>query len=534
MASAACLGRISIPLSARPLPLSRPAWAPALLLRPPRPRWRPTTTTAVQRQQRPSTGAAAATAADKTGSERPFIEDEPAGPHLQTTAFPGAKSQQAIAELDAVFDTSAIASIPLGYNNAALLAAASSREMAGAIANRPALGNFPPHDWASILQTGVLAAAPPGLNQVFTALAGSDANESAYKAAFMWRRQRERGSRHAAFSADEQRSAMDNAAPGSPPLSILSFRSAFHGRLFASLSTTRSKPIHKLDIPAFPWPQAPFPRLQYPLSAHAAANAAEEQRCLDETARLLREWPQPVAAVVVEPIQSEGGDHHASPAFFRALRLLTQQHGVLLIVDEVQTGVGATGKFWAHEHWRLPAPPDIVTFSKKAQMAGFFYADRHLRPNLPYRLFNTWMGDPPRALLFRAVVREIQRLGLVEHTARVGDYLFAELRRLADRYPAELMNLRGRGQGTFIAWDSPRREEFLDRVRRVAGVLMGGSGERAVRLRPMLVFQRRHDPMSSLGLACAAAAAAADDDDADEGLFLADILLDAIEKTIKA
>lgn len=384
-----------------------------------------------------------------------------------------------------------IASIPVGYNNPHLRKVAESPEMVNALINRPALGNFPSHDWADILDTGILKAAPKGLNQVFTALAGSDANETAYKAAFMYYRQRERGSAETEFTEEELESTMKNQSPGSPQLSIMSFKSAFHGRLFGSLSTTRSKPIHKLDIPAFDWPQAPFPSLKYPLEEHAQENAQEEQRCLQETERLIKEWHNPVAAVVVEPIQSEGGDNHASPAFFRGLREITKRNNVLFIVDEVQTGVGATGKFWAHDHWNLETPPDMVTFSKKAQTAGYYYGNPALRPNKPYRQFNTWMGDPARALIFRGIIEEIERLNLVENTAATGDYLFSGLERLAKQYPEHLQNLRGKGQGTFIAWDTPKRDEFLVKAKGV-GVNIGGSGQSAVRLRPMLVFQKHH------------------------------------------
>jgi 4-aminobutyrate aminotransferase/(S)-3-amino-2-methylpropionate transaminase len=384
-----------------------------------------------------------------------------------------------------------IASIPVGYNNPSLLLAATSPEMASAIINRPALGNFPQHDWADILESGILSVAPKGMNQVFTAQAGSDANELAYKAAFMWRRQQERGGAEVDFSAEDISSSMNNQSPGAPDLSIMSFKSGFHGRLFGSLSTTRSKPIHKLDIPAFDWPQAPFPMLKYPLHEHVSENAAEEQRCLAETERLIKTFPSPVAAVVIEPVQSEGGDNHASPTFFQGLRALTKKLKVLMIVDEVQTGVGATGKFWAHEHWNLDTPPDMVTFSKKAQTAGYYFGNNELRPNKPYRQFNTWMGDPARAILFGAIVREIERLDLVSHTAATGSYLFDGLERLAQRYPKEIQNLRGKGQGTFIAWDSPRRDDVLRRAKG-EGVNIGGSGERAVRLRPMLIFQKKH------------------------------------------
>lgn len=461
------------------------------------------------------------------GNDSPFFPEEPKRPRI-LTPIPGPKSQKAIEDLDTVFDTRSlnmmanyqasfgnyiadldgnvlldvyaqIASIPVGYSNPALWAVATSPAMASAMINRPALGNFPQHDWAEILRSGVLKVAPKGLDQVFTAMAGSDANETAYKAAFMWRRRQERGGPDVDFTAEEIASAMNNQSPGSPQLSILSFKSAFHGRLFGSLSTTRSKPIHKLDIPAFDWPQAPFPHLRYPLEQYHAENAEEEARCLAETEHLIRTFHHPVCAVVVEPIQSEGGDNHASPHFFHGLRQLTRKHRVLLIVDEVQTGVGATGKFWAHEHWNLADPPDMVTFSKKAQTAGYYYGNPELRPNKPYRQFNTWMGDPARTILFRGIVDEIERLDLVANTARVGDYLYAGLAALAERFPDEILNLRGRGQGTFIAWDSPRRDEFVKRAKG-EGINVGGSGERAVRLRPMLIFQKHHGELFSFSV----------------------------------
>ncbi|KAL8872674.1 MAG: hypothetical protein Q9174_001737 [Haloplaca sp. 1 TL-2023] len=473
---------------------------------------------------KPAATVAAASVPQTSSYEHAFIPNEPERPTVRTT-IPGPESKKAIANLDRVFDIRSlnmmanyqnsfgnyiadldgnvlldvyaqIASIPIGYSNPALLAAATSPEMASAMINRPALGNFPQHDWASILETGILKVAPKGLNQVFTAMAGSDANETAYKAAFMWKRRQERGGPDADFTADEISSSMNNQAPGSPHLSILSFKSGFHGRLFGSLSTTRSKPIHKLDIPAFDWPQASFPLRKYPLEQHVDENAAEEARCLAEAEELIQNYHNPVAGVVIEPVQSEGGDNHASPAFFRGLREITKRNNVLFIVDEVQTGVGATGKFWAHDHWDLAEPPDMVTFSKKAQTAGYYFADPSIRPNKPYRQFNTWMGDPAKAILFRAIIQEIERLNLVENTAEVGDYLYNGLERLAQRYPHEIQNLRGKGQGTFLAWDSPRRDDFLRRAKTL-GVNIGGSGERAVRLRPMLIFQKHHGTLAT-------------------------------------
>jgi 4-aminobutyrate aminotransferase/(S)-3-amino-2-methylpropionate transaminase len=385
-----------------------------------------------------------------------------------------------------------IASIALGYNNPALIKAAKSDAMINSLVNRPATGNFPSNDYAQILEDGLLKFAPKGFSNIWTALSGSDANECAFKASFIYQSAKRRGS--AGFSQEELRTTMLNQAPGSPALSILSFESSFHGRLFGSLSATRSKPIHKLDIPAFDWPKAPFPRLQYPLDQHVTKNQAEEKRCLEEFERILTTWKTPVAAMIIEPIQSEGGDYHASPAYFQGLRDITKKHDVIMIVDEVQTGVGATGKLWAHEHWNLTSPPDIVTFSKKAQAAGYYFSKPELRPELPYRQFNTWCGDPSKAIIAGALLNEVHDKKLVERTAKVGDYLFGELEKLAQTHPENFQNLRGKGQGTFIAWDcsTPEfRDRFIKQSRQL-GVNIGGCGARAIRLRPTLTFENKH------------------------------------------
>jgi 4-aminobutyrate aminotransferase/(S)-3-amino-2-methylpropionate transaminase len=280
-----------------------------------------------------------------------------------------------------------IASIPVGYNNTTLIKAAQSPGIVSALVNRPAVGNFPSRQWLALLREGLMRAAPPGCIQVFPAQSGSEANDLAFKAAFMAYRQQQRAG--SPWTEHEQATAMKNQAPGSPDLAILSFRNSFHGRSFGSLSTTRSKPIHKVDIPAFKWPQATFPQLKYPLETYVHENALEEERCLQEVENIISSWHCPVGGIIVEPIQSEGGDNHASPEFFQKLQAITKKHGITLIVDEVQTGFGATGKFWAHEHWELPSAADIVTFSKKAQTAGYFFSDENLRPDKAYRQFNT-------------------------------------------------------------------------------------------------------------------------------------------------
>ncbi|ODV62895.1 4-aminobutyrate transaminase [Ascoidea rubescens DSM 1968] len=448
-----------------------------------------------------------------------YYPDEPSAPTVNTTVIPGPVSQKAIADLGKVFDSrtvyfvadyekslgnyisdvdgnvyldlyAQIASIALGYNNPALIKAAQSPEMIRALVERPALGNFPGKDFESLLSK-ILKVAPPGQDKVWSGLSGADANELAFKAAFMYYQQKKRGY-STEFTPEEEYSCMQNQSPGSPQLAVLSFERAFHGRLFATASVTRSKPIHKIDLPSFNWPKAEYPSYKYPLSKYEKENKQEDDRCLAIVENLIKTWEFPVAALIIEPVQSEGGDNHGSSYFFQGLRDITLQNDVVMIVDEVQTGVGATGKLWAHEHFNLSPAPDLVTFSKKFQSAGYWFHDDKFIPNKTYRQFNTWCGDPARMIIAGAIAEEIVKHDLVEHTAKVGDYIYNGLAKLADKYPKDIQNLRGKA--TFIAFDLESqndRDNFLYQLK-LNGVNCGGCAENSVRLRPTLTFENKH------------------------------------------
>jgi 4-aminobutyrate aminotransferase/(S)-3-amino-2-methylpropionate transaminase len=283
---------------------------------------------------------------------------------------------------------------------------------------------------------------------------------------------------------------MLNAAPGCPDLSILSFSGSFHGRTLGCLSTTRSKPIHKLDIPHFDWPVAPFPLQVFPLDdpENMQLNAQEEARCLVETERILDAHSN-IAGMIIEPIQAEGGDNHASPDFFRQLRALSSRTGVVFIVDEVQTGGGITGKMWGHEHWELTDPPDIVSFSKRTQVAGYFLKKgAQLRPKESYRIFNTWMGDPAKMLMCKAIVNTIHSEHLLENASITGQYLQRGLHTLCALHPALLQGARGAGLFCAVSAVNGEVRDKLVSMMRHRGVESGGSGERAIRLRPALIF----------------------------------------------
>ena len=153
-----------------------------------------------------------------------------------------------------------IASLPVGYSNPHMLEVFQNPANHSLLAHRPALGNAPPADWVNRLKSTLLSVAPKGLTHVQPMMCGSCANENAFKAIFIAFQERKRAGKPP--SPEELASCMVNQSPGSPDLKFLSFHGAFHGRLMGCLSTTHSKAVHKLDIPAFDWPIAPFPKLR--------------------------------------------------------------------------------------------------------------------------------------------------------------------------------------------------------------------------------------------------------------------------------
>lgn len=165
------------------------------------------------------------------------------------------------------------------------------------------------------------------MKQVQTMACGSCANENAYKVMFIWYNTKRRNGK--VPSQEELDQCVMNQGPSCPDLSLLSFKGAFHGRTFGTLATTHSKPVHKMDVPTLDWPVASFPRYKYPLEENVEYNKKQDESCLKEVADLMEYFKnvkkRPVAGVVVEPIQSEGGDNHASPYFFQNLQRITKE-----------------------------------------------------------------------------------------------------------------------------------------------------------------------------------------------------------------
>ncbi|XP_033735756.1 4-aminobutyrate aminotransferase, mitochondrial-like [Pecten maximus] len=445
---------------------------------------------------------------------------EPDGPFVNTE-IPGPLSRELIQELDTIQNTKAvhffvdyercqgnyiadvdgnvlldlytqIASVPIGYNHPRLLDALMKDENRATFVNRPALGVYPPRDWNSRLKNALLSVSPSGLNQVQTMACGTCSVEHSQKAMFIAYQRRKRGGRP--ISSEEIQSCLDGRGPGCPNLSVLSFKNGLHGRTMGALGVTHAKWPLKLDFPVPDWPVASFPTLQYPLNQFARENRAEENRCLEEVRERIHAWDRkdcPVAGIIVEPIQSEGGDNHATPYFFQGLQDIAKEHEIPLMLDEVQTGCGSTGKFWAHEHWNLREAPDIVCFSKKMLTGGFYYKD-HLRPQEGHRIFNTWLGDPSKLIFLEEVVNLIKEDDLLDRVEDTGSHLLSGLHDVQDRFPGLLS--KARGVGTYCSIDvkdADTRDIILHRLRR-KGINLGSCGSSSIRFRPTLLLCRSH------------------------------------------
>jgi len=385
-----------------------------------------------------------------------------------------------------------ISSVPIGYNHPNLLKAFDNPHDMKAMINRPALGVYPGVDWVERLNNVLMSVAPQGMDQITTMMCGSCANENSFKMMYFKYMDDLRGGRD--FTQEEMDSCMVNKAPGTPQLSVLSFHGGFHGRTAASLSCTHSKPIHKLDVPLFDWPVADFPRYKYPLEEFTRENAAEDARCLAQVEDIIvnqQKIGNPCAGLIVEPIQSEGGDFHGSSEWFKGLQAICARHNVSYMIDEVQTGGGPTGKMWAFEHFDLPEAPDIVSFSKK-MLTGGIYHKKSLRPKQSYRIFNTWVGDPGKLILLDAVLKTIKSDNLLKNTEEAGKVLLDGLKDMQNKFPQYLHSARG--LGTFCAIDcdtGARRDQILTKMRN-EGVNCGGCGASAIRLRPALIFTPAH------------------------------------------
>src|SRR6266545_5141458 len=370
------------------------------------------------------------------------------------------------------------ATCPIGYNHPGMLDPEFRQRLLEAALIKPANSDIYTATYAEFVETFTRLAVPAShTGHIFFVEGGAAAVENALKTAFDWKVRKNVG-----------------RAAGEKGKKILHFRNAFHGRTGYALSMTNTADARKTQyFPVFDWPRLSCPRLEFPVTPEGERKvAAAEGEVEREIRKACADAPGDVAALILEPIQGEGGDNHFRPEFFRRLRALADELEFLLIFDEVQTGVGLTGSMWSWQ--QLPVEPDLFVFGKKTQVCGFASNGRIDDVTnvfkISSRINSTWGGnlvDMVRCARYLEIIREES---LVENARSVGEYMLARLREMAEEFPAVVSNVRGRG--LFLAFDLPDK---ATRDRTLAAALENGlialaSGSSAIRLRPPLTLSR--------------------------------------------
>jgi L-lysine 6-transaminase len=259
--------------------------------------------------------------------------------------------------------------------------------------------------------------------------------------------------------------------------------------------TDSPDPRKTLYFPKFDWPRITTPKLFFPLTEENIANTVLlEEKAKREIENAIAENPHDIAAIILEPIQGEGGDNHYRKEFMEYLRTVADENDIMLIYDEVQSGVGVTGKMWAHEHYGKKSRPDIICFGKKTQVCGIFVSNRvdEVENNVFHessRLNSTWGGNLVDMVRFTLYLEIIEKENLVAQASETGTYLLSQLEKLSEEY-SNISNARGKG--LFCAFDLPNGDDrdVLANLIEKEGALILGCGPKSIRFRPHLNITR--------------------------------------------
>ncbi|MEP6822454.1 MAG: L-lysine 6-transaminase [Chthoniobacterales bacterium] len=364
-------------------------------------------------------------------------------------------------------------SVPVGFNHPHFSKPEVQGELLRAATVKIANSDVYSEDYAEFVETFTRVAPLPPLSRYLFIEGGALAVENCLKAAMDWK----------------VRKNME-AGRGERGTEILHFRHAFHGRTGYTMSLTNTDPV-KTDLFAkFNWPRVSTPFINYalPETEREQDVTGREKKSEEEIMTFVAERGADIAAIIIEPIQGEGGDNHFRKEWFETLRRICDENEMLLIFDEVQCGGGTTGRNWACEHFGVM--PDLVAFGKKIQVCGVIAGPRldEVKDNAfrkPSRLNSTWGGnftDMVRSKHFLQIVEEEK---LVENAAKVGKQIVSALQEFAKECP---MITAVRGRGLFIAFDLPdaAMRDTLWKSLYEAGLLVLKSGDRAIRFRPAL------------------------------------------------
>ena len=379
---------------------------------------------------------------------------------------------------------SMFASLSVGYNHPYLLEN-KDRLMSSAL-NKPTNSDVYSMEMAAFVDTMGRIAQPHYLPYAFYIEGGGLAVENALKTAFDWK-------------------VRKNLSKGikNRGSQIIHFKECFHGRTGYTMSLTDSPdPRKTLYFPKFDWPRIDNPKINFPLNDENLEDVINKENiALEQIKDAIRNNPDDIAGLIIEPIQGEGGDNHFRCEFFKELRNLANEEEFLLIYDEVQTGVGITGNMWAHQSFTprsckcdcedASTAPDIISFGKKTQVCGIFASKRldevegHVFHESS-RLNSTWGGSLVDMVRFTIYLEIIEKENLVQNANDMGKHLSKCLNDLQANHPNIVSNVRNKGLfGAFDLNDGEQRDSLVGAILN-EGAMMLGCGTKSIRFRPHL------------------------------------------------
>jgi L-lysine 6-transaminase len=358
---------------------------------------------------------------------------------------------------------SMFASSPIGYNHPYIQE--NKAQLTAAAINKLALSDVYPEAYADFLDTFDRIAIPKELGYSFFIDGGTLAVENGLKAAFDWKTRLNiaNGNSHEATQ-------------------VIHFKQAFHGRSGYTLSLTNTKDPRKyMYFPKFDWPRIINPKLTFPITEENLQQTIEvEKQAKEQILAAIHKNPLDVACLIIETVQSEGGDNHFRKEFIQDLRKICDEYDIIFIMDEVQTGVGMTGKTWAYQHYDVI--PDIIAFGKKTQVCGllankekFDRVENHVFKESS-RINSTFGGNLVDMVRFKLILEVIEKENLIAQAEEKGKYLLESIKNLVNDYP--VLN-NPRGLGLLAAFDfitEKDRDDFVSKTLEHKLLILGCGG----------------------------------------------------------
>jgi L-lysine 6-transaminase len=374
------------------------------------------------------------------------------------------------------------ASVPLGYNHPKMVNdEVFKKNLLDAAMANPSNSDVYTQQYAEFVKTFSEIGIPSYLPHAFFIAGGGLAVENALKVAMDWKVQK-----NFAKGYTEEKGTK-----------VLHFERAFHGRTGYTLSLTNTSEDKTKWFAKFDWPRVKVPVIRFPLTGDNLSTAIDtETASINQIKQAFIDYKDDICAIIVEPIQAEGGDNHLREEFLIQLKAIADENEAFLIYDEVQTGVGLTGKFWCHQHYSESARPDILVFGKKMQVCGILVGTKVDEVeknvfNVSSRINSTWGGNLVDMVRSTQILRIVQEDRLCEQAAEVGGYLQEQLGALALRYD-KMSNVRGKG--LLCAFDlstTEMRNTFINKGMENR-VMFLGCGAQTIRFRPALCMEKKH------------------------------------------